>query len=479
VQLVILEAVTAGAAAGPPLSPDEPPSVSSSLQTEALTMVAALAADCLAELQQRRFAADRPHSPVAILLPATSDRTAGLGDCPSREDAAPDEIIVFVPPSQEQAVQAAIQHAWPVPASSASWSGHVWRMHIGTGERLETRIAHSHGPQAWYLPTCGKGVRSQLCEAPVGPFRQLTPDPFTTPRSQWCAAPAGLRFATLGAATESGDGPAEVIGAAEATWLIAPQPSLGRWMRWLGPAADRVLGVPADLLPTCEDKRHLTAVPSLCLTYPPSQTQPDISLVGLGLDSHGGDVAAWYRQHLATTRHWAVKPTDQCGSSDVWRIDLWQPLADLDAALAEIQRLRSALPRDTSSRQTLLWSPWLPGPSGSVSVLATEDAWWCLPPCRQILDWDRLAVPVGSRANVRRVQAVRYSGSTWESPKTWPWIHDLVWRQFAARFPVDSRHRLRGWIGLDYVLPEPNRPALLEVNPRLTSSYHLTRHLRW
>jgi hypothetical protein len=28
---------------------------------------------------------------------------------------------------------------------------------------------------------CGKGVRSQLCEAPVGPFRQLTPDPFTTP----------------------------------------------------------------------------------------------------------------------------------------------------------------------------------------------------------------------------------------------------------------------------------------------------------
>ncbi len=29
----------------------------------------------------------------------------------------------------------------------------------------------------------GKGVRSQLCEAPVGPFRQLTPDPFTpTPR---------------------------------------------------------------------------------------------------------------------------------------------------------------------------------------------------------------------------------------------------------------------------------------------------------
>jgi hypothetical protein len=27
----------------------------------------------------------------------------------------------------------------------------------------------------------GKGGRSQLCEAPAGPFRQLTPDTFTRP----------------------------------------------------------------------------------------------------------------------------------------------------------------------------------------------------------------------------------------------------------------------------------------------------------
>ncbi len=27
----------------------------------------------------------------------------------------------------------------------------------------------------------GKGVRSQLCEAPAGPFRHLTPDTFTRP----------------------------------------------------------------------------------------------------------------------------------------------------------------------------------------------------------------------------------------------------------------------------------------------------------
>jgi hypothetical protein len=28
------------------------------------------------------------------------------------------------------------------------------------------------------LVNWGKGVRRQLCEAPEGPFRQLTPDPF-------------------------------------------------------------------------------------------------------------------------------------------------------------------------------------------------------------------------------------------------------------------------------------------------------------
>ncbi len=28
---------------------------------------------------------------------------------------------------------------------------------------------------------CGKGVRRQLCVAPAGPFRQLTPAPFATP----------------------------------------------------------------------------------------------------------------------------------------------------------------------------------------------------------------------------------------------------------------------------------------------------------
>jgi hypothetical protein len=28
---------------------------------------------------------------------------------------------------------------------------------------------------------CVKGFRSQLCGAPVGPFRQLTPEPFTAP----------------------------------------------------------------------------------------------------------------------------------------------------------------------------------------------------------------------------------------------------------------------------------------------------------
>jgi hypothetical protein len=46
----------------------------------------------------------------------------------------------------------------------------------------------------------GKGVRSQLCEAPKGPFRQLTPDPFSrpTPKSNGDKALAEGRLPTKG-----------------------------------------------------------------------------------------------------------------------------------------------------------------------------------------------------------------------------------------------------------------------------------------
>ncbi len=33
----------------------------------------------------------------------------------------------------------------------------------------------------------GKGVRSHLCEAPAGPFRQMTPDPFSAPLARPCS----------------------------------------------------------------------------------------------------------------------------------------------------------------------------------------------------------------------------------------------------------------------------------------------------
>jgi len=45
------------------------------------------------------------------------------------------------------------------------------------------------------LPIEGKGVRSQLCKAPYGPFRQLTPDPFTSDRYKVLDAVSTVRFA--------------------------------------------------------------------------------------------------------------------------------------------------------------------------------------------------------------------------------------------------------------------------------------------
>ena len=37
-------------------------------------------------------------------------------------------------------------------------------------------------------PACEKGARTHLCEAPSGPFRQMSPDPFFALRTSWIAA---------------------------------------------------------------------------------------------------------------------------------------------------------------------------------------------------------------------------------------------------------------------------------------------------
>jgi hypothetical protein len=105
---------------------------------------------------------------------------------------------------------------------------------------------------------CGKGGRSQLCEAPVGPFRQLTPDPFTTPIPkldgdkaldlEWprCEKTAVTRW------PES--------TRPRATWKRGP-PSRGPWAPFDSPDGRRQITAWLESQSGCRGYRYQTAPP--------------------------------------------------------------------------------------------------------------------------------------------------------------------------------------------------------------------------
>jgi hypothetical protein len=273
----------------------------------------------------------------------------------------------------------------------------------------------------------------------------------------------------------------EAVKKSDAAILIAPQPDMQQWLAALDSLSSRVLAWPLDLLRRAEDKRYLT----------------DVSSVVVGSDSHGwrfaandsisptnasdnGDVALkCFETHLAPATTWALKPTNQCGGSDVWRISLVAPLPEFANAKRILQRLRERVPCQTFGEQELLWSPWIKGEAGSLSLLATSTGWWCFPPCRQILKFEEVAVPSELLPWVKQLHKVNYVGSELDPQLLTSGTVDLLWRQFAAKLEHRERLSIRGWFGIDFVAATPEQATLIEVNPRLTSSYNLLRQLRW
>ncbi len=108
----------------------------------------------------------------------------------------------------------------------------------------------------------------------------------------------------------------------------------------------------------------------------------------------------------------------------------------------------------------MLVQPHVAGLPVSVSLLLGQQERWILPACRQILSEDG---------------RFRYLGG--EAPLPPP-LNERA-RQLAIR-ASEAVPGLRGWVGIDLVLgsaPDGSGDRVIEINPRLTTSYVGLRRL--
>lgn len=481
-RIVILEAVTAGGLSGPVASGISENvggvAVPVALRQEALAMVAALTADCCAALD-------------------TFDRGNKTGPISESEFPWGERCIPWLLASLFSSVV-------PDDSHDSHTVRTFWCPDDQNGssqDRFDSNllpIVNSERPEV--ASSSENELPSQVeCWDPIRELRVATARVFLPGATRW-DLPAGnhsqppASFTTTPPLSRTRlemivvDDPAqlsqqwkEAVQNADAAILIAPQPDMQRWMAALGSLSHKVLSWPVDLLLRAEDKRYLTHVPSLMVEprdrlWHFSTNDVVSSTVG---NQPADPLLQWYAAHLATATTWALKPTNQCGGSDVWKISLTAPIADFETAKRVVRRLRERLPRETAIDQPLLWSPWVEGQPGSLLLLAAPMGWWCFPPCRQYLSFENVSVPLDLCGLVTEVRTVRYSGSELDPTLLTTGLVDLLWRQLASKLTRAERASIKGWFGIDFVAPAPDQVTLIEVNPRLTSSYNLHRRLRW
>lgn len=285
------------------------------------------------------------------------------------------------------------------------------------------------------------------------------------------------------------------VSQADRVILIAPQPEMATWLALVRDWQSRVVCCPVEILERLENKVSFagdSAASGRPGDSPPVPCGVSPSLPGRLMTSRhsSADLPAdselqdWYHHALATHKVWAVKPTDQCGGCDVWKVTLRAAITHWRDGWDWVQKLRRELSKETSDTHPILWSAWHNGVPCSLSMIANRDGWWCLPPCRQILQLEALELPAACRSIFETVERVRYVGTEWIDPGAPGWLNSeqrdqLLLKQFAHRLPADRWGDLRGWIGLDYVWDQREGPRLIEVNPRLTSSFNLLTHLEF
>ncbi len=144
---------------------------------------------------------------------------------------------------------------------------------------------------------------------------------------------------------------------------------------------------------------------------------------------------------LARSPRWVLKPSEGAGSTGIHR---WT----VEQVRHETLRVLAAVPEEVWCLQE-----YRPGRAASVAAILDGPRWTLLPPCWQWLDDETFAYRGG--AVIEEETLVR-----------------RAWR--LAEQVVASLPETQGYIGMDLVLaadPGGNEDALIEVNPRLTTSY--------
>lgn len=230
-----------------------------------------------------------------------------------------------------------------------------------------------------------------------------------------------------------------------ATWtlVIAPETAgiLSARVRAANTAGGTVLNGSAEAIELCGDKLRLASFLRERGVRTPAAALWDHEVVGEleGLRV-GADRWPWPV---------VVKPRDGAGSQQTRRVDGLIRGSSARVGWAE-------LPEDPEfqSHENLLIQPWIAGRACSVAALVHSDGTaTILPPAEQRLSTDGRLTYLGGTIPAWGVSAAA--------------VESLV-PSVLAQIPG-----LRGWIGFDFLVLEnaPDPLVLIEVNPRLTTSY--------
>ncbi len=139
-----------------------------------------------------------------------------------------------------------------------------------------------------------------------------------------------------------------------------------------------------------------------------------------------------------------IKPRDGAGSQETYLVT---STADFDRLLP--------IWKQSSLLRHAIWQPYVAGRAVSVAVVVTPEQYrfQALPPCEQALSTDGRFAYQGGAVPARGIDAIALQNAA-----------------IAACRQVPG---LRGYVGVDLLIPDanPTEPLVVEINPRITTSY--------